>query len=424
VCFHGIMLMQSVGLFAGLLLAIVPLQDTTIRIHDLAGLLTAEQRQELERLAREVERETTAQIAVVTVDSLDGRTVESYAHEMFNAWGIGQRDLNNGVLFLIAPNERRMRIEVGYGLEPLLTDSLCGEIRDTQIIPHFRNQNYPAGIIGGTKALLAVLRANPAAARGDPNSAPLLARTARRKSLFASGGIGVLAAALALLGVIVAARRVYPTVAFVLVTAVGSAALAAAAYLTLRIPWPRQPTAWFGGAALATIGAWCWNVFKYRRFGPHGCSKCGTHLQLLSEQEEDPKLTEVQRLEETIGSLDYDVWYCPACLHNDTERYVKPFSGFRECAACRARAYKEDPQRVIRAATTKKTGTARIEGRCVACKRKTARTVILPLLSANTSSGGYSSFGGGGGGGGGLGGGGGGGFGGGSSGGGGASGGW
>jgi uncharacterized protein len=130
----------------------------------------------------------------------------------------------------------------------------------------------------------------------------------------------------------------------------------------------------------------------------------------------------VQRLEEKIGSVDYDVWFCPACLHNDTEPYIKYFSGFSECPECHARTFKHGPQETIRAATTVSAGSARIESRCVACNHKTVENIVLPVIATSTSSGSSgSSWGGGGGG---WSGGGGGGFGGGSSGGGGASRGW
>ena len=89
--------------------AVVPLRDPTARVQDDAGLLTAEQRASLETLAQDVERQTTAQIAVVTVNSLDGQTVDEYAAQLFNKWGIGDRKNNNGVLFLIAPARRRNR---------------------------------------------------------------------------------------------------------------------------------------------------------------------------------------------------------------------------------------------------------------------------------------------------------------------------
>ena len=419
--------MLRLALITAGMLAIVQPPDTTRRVHDFANLLSPAQRETLEGLARDVERKTTAQLAVVTVESLDGQTVDSYAHELFKSWGIGDRKRNNGVLLLVAPRERRMRIEVGYGVEPLLTDSLCGKIRDTQIIPRFKQQDYAGGIIAGAEELARILRADPAAARGDPNSAPMLARTARRRALFATSGMGLVAAILVAAGFVVATRRLYSTTAFMLMTAVGAVLLMIAAYYLWLTPKGQQPIAWFGGATTASLAAWGFNFARYRRFGPHGCSKCGARLELLSEQDDDPKLSAVQQLEEKIGSVDYDVWICSACLNKDTENYIKRFSGFKECPKCNGRTFKEDPQKTVRAATRRRSGLANIEGRCVACNHKSVRRVILPIIAASSASwsgSGSSSGSSVGGGGGGWGGGGGGSFGGGSSGGGGASGGW
>jgi uncharacterized protein len=407
---------------AALLLAVVMPQNPNARVHDFAGLLSADQRTALEQIAQDVEKQTTAQLAIVTVQSLDGKTVEHYANELFNAWGIGRKDLNNGVLLLVAPQQRRMRIEVGRGVELLLTDALCGQIRDTFIIPRFKQGDFAGGIVAGTAELVRVLKSDPEAARGSPNSGPALARAAQRNALAASGVVVVAAVTLIVLGFMFAVRRLYSTTAFISMTAGGLIVLAIAAWLTFRAPKVQLPLALFGGAAAASLGAWGFNLAKYRRFGPHGCSKCGTHLELLSEQEDDPKLSSVQRLEEQIGSVDYDVWICRACLNGDTERYVKRFSGFQDCAACKARTFKSDPQEVLVPATRTSTGRARIEGRCISCNHKTVQNIVLPKLPQPSSSSGRSSggrsFGGGGGGSGG------GGFGGGSSRGGGASGGW
>ena len=408
--------MQLAILVAAVLLTVVSPRDPTASVHDFANLLSAAERASLEELAQSVERQTTAELAVVTVPSLRGQTVESYAHELFNQWGIGQKDLNNGVLLLVAPTERRMRIEVGYGLEPLLTDSLCGEIRDSAIIPRFKANDYAGGIVAGAQRLAAVLRADPAAARGDPNSGPILARTKRHNALWANGAAGIAALGLLALGILTAVRRLYSTTVFFTVTAVSAMLVGLAAYFTFHAPARQQPIAWFGGAAFASLAGWCLNLVRYRRFGPHGCSKCGTQLELLSEQEDDPKLTAVQRLEEKIGSVDYDVWICPACLNQDTERYIKNFSGFKDCPECKARTFKEDAPVEVMAATTFSEGSARIDGRCVSCNHKAVRYITRSKISESSNS--SSSFGGGGGGGGG------GGFGGGSSGGGGASGGW
>ncbi len=304
-----------------------------------------------------------------------------------------------------------------------MTDSLCGEIRDTEIIPHFKQRAYPAGIIAGTERLAAILKAHPDAVRGVPGSAPLLVRTPRRDALGADVGVGVAAVITLLLGLVVAARRLYSTIAFALVTVVGLAAVVVAAYLTWRAPAAPEHLALFGATGVGWLATWFYNLQKYRRFGPHGCSKCGTQLELLSEQADDAKLSSVRRLEERLGSVDYDVWICPACLNNETDSYIKPFSGFTVCPKCQARTFKEGPQTVIRAASTIAAGKARIDGRCVSCKYKSVRYVVLPIIVVqptsnvfNSSSSSFgSSFGGGGGGSS---------FGGGSSGGGGASGGW
>jgi uncharacterized protein len=417
------------GIITVLLLAVVQPQSLDHRVHDFANLLSAEDRQSLEKLSHDVDQKTTAEIDIVTVNSLDGMPVEDYAHEVFEKWGIGKRKANNGVLLLVAPNERRMWISTGYGVEALLTDSLAGEIRDKHIIPHFKQQDFAGGIKEGANAIAAVLTSDPAAARGDPNSGPVLARTARSRAIFANWVVASAAIVLFIISSIVIWKRLYSTLSFTLISTIAIALIGIAAYFVWRSPHHEQLVGWFGGATAATVAAWGYNLSKYRRFGPRGCSKCGTRLVLLSELDEDPKLSAVQQLEEKIGSVDYDVWVCPACLNNDTERYINAFSSFRECPKCHARTYKEDSQKVLVPATTISSGEAEIEGRCVSCNYKSIRKVTLPMIIMTTSSGSGSSgggsfggFGGGGGGGGFSGGGGG--FGGGSSGGGGAGGGW
>ena len=414
--------MPTLALLAVALVSVIlPPQDDTKRVHDRANLLAPADRAALEQIARNVEDKTTAQMAIVTVPSLEGLSVDDYAHQLFNAWGIGQKKVNNGVLLLIAPKERRMRIEVGYGLEPLLTDELCGQIRDSEIIPRFKANDYSGGVVAGGRRIATAILADPAAARGDPNSGPQLARAAKRHALAATATLGAVAGAIGLMAILASWFRLYSTVGFFLISIVGAGVLAVAIFLNLQTKREGGPLVALGGAGLATVAAWGVNLNRYRRFGPHGCSKCGTQLELLSQQDEQPKLSSVQRLEEEIGSVEYDVWFCPACLNADTEAYIQPFSGFKECPKCNGRTFKEKSPEVVRAATTTRTGQARVEGRCVACNHKTSYLIALPIISTGSSS---SSYGGGGGFSGGGGGSGGGGFGGGSSGGGGASAGW
>jgi uncharacterized protein len=119
------------------------------RINDLASVFDAGTESELDRRLDRLEQQTSHEVAVVTVPSLGGTTVEDYAERLFKEWGIGQAKQDNGVLVLVAPNEREMRIEVGYGLEGILPDGLAGEIIRDNFIPRFRNDDYNGGIRDG-----------------------------------------------------------------------------------------------------------------------------------------------------------------------------------------------------------------------------------------------------------------------------------
>ena len=126
-------------------------------VSDFAGILSEDTKAQISGLIDEVKRSTGAEIAVVTVSSLEGMTVEEYAVRLFEKWGIGTKEEDNGVLFLIAPNERKTRIEVGYGLEPVITDGRAGEIIRETILPFFRAGDYDQGILQGTRQIAALI---------------------------------------------------------------------------------------------------------------------------------------------------------------------------------------------------------------------------------------------------------------------------
>jgi uncharacterized protein len=129
----------------------------TGRIVDLADVLGAEAEATLtEQLAAHEER-TSNQVVVATVPSLQGYDIERFANDLFRAWGLGQKDRNNGVLLLVAPNEREVRIEVGYGLEGTLTDALSADIIQNRILPRLCDGDLAGGITSGTEAILEVL---------------------------------------------------------------------------------------------------------------------------------------------------------------------------------------------------------------------------------------------------------------------------
>ncbi len=135
------------------------------RVVDQARLLSPAREAELTETLAALERDTDDQLVVVTVNSLEGLEIEDYGYQLGRAWGIGQTDDDNGVLLIVAPEERKVRIEVGYGLEPVLTDALSALIIQNEILPSFRTGGYEAGITRGVAAIDSQLRLDPTEAR-------------------------------------------------------------------------------------------------------------------------------------------------------------------------------------------------------------------------------------------------------------------
>ncbi len=129
-------------------------------VNDYAGILTVEQKSALEAKINAFEKSTTNEIAVVAVTSLDGNTIENLAQEIFTKWGIGKAEKNNGVLFLIAFEDKEARIHTGYGVEGDLTDLGTSYIQQDIMVPAFRAGDYYAGINGAVDKIIEALGGN------------------------------------------------------------------------------------------------------------------------------------------------------------------------------------------------------------------------------------------------------------------------
>jgi uncharacterized protein len=142
-------------------------------VSDFAGIISDTVKSQVDALSAEVKKSTGAEIAGATVSSLDDMSVEEYAVSLFKKWGIGEKGKDNGVLFLIAPNERKAKIEVGYGLEPVITDGRAGEIIRVIVIPFFKAGDYDQGILQGSMQIAALVTGKefvPSVPRPRPES--------------------------------------------------------------------------------------------------------------------------------------------------------------------------------------------------------------------------------------------------------------
>jgi len=150
--------------------AIPPLRG---RVNDTAAMFSPAARSEVETLLAAHEKETTNQVVVVTVPSLEGEDLEGYSIRLAEAWKIGRKGKDNGVILLFSKNDRKVRIEVGYGLEGRLTDLACGRIIRHTIVPHFKAGRFDEGLRSGVTAVLKTVKgeftaAPPPAPAGDP----------------------------------------------------------------------------------------------------------------------------------------------------------------------------------------------------------------------------------------------------------------
>jgi len=153
------LLVLCVGAVSAFALDFPPL---TGRVVDNAGILNPDIRSDLADKSKYLEEKSGIQLVVATVPSLQGSDIETFANELFRTWKLGQAQKNNGVLLLVAPNERKVRIEVGYGLEGTLTDAVASVIISSAIVPRFKTGDFSGGVERGVGGILDVLSGDTA----------------------------------------------------------------------------------------------------------------------------------------------------------------------------------------------------------------------------------------------------------------------
>ena len=167
----------------------------TGRVVDDAGILSPQVEGELTQELATLEAQTGRQLVVATLPDLQGYEIEDYGYQLLRAWGVGDKERDDGVILIVAPAERKVRIEVGYGLEPVLTDALSSLIINRTIIPAFKQGDMEQGVVDGTQAIVQQLslpddQAKAAAAAHAQRPAAAAARSDRRRSSSSSSCSG------------------------------------------------------------------------------------------------------------------------------------------------------------------------------------------------------------------------------------------
>ena len=143
----GLLLILLILPIACMTVSATPSPTAAFYVNDMAGVLSAEQEKSMVSVAEQLAKQTGAQVAVLTVTTLDGKDINEYALEVARAWGIGDKEKNNGVLILLSTGDREVRVEVGYGLEGCLPDGKTGRLIDTYAIPYYARNDFATGTV-------------------------------------------------------------------------------------------------------------------------------------------------------------------------------------------------------------------------------------------------------------------------------------
>jgi uncharacterized protein len=264
--------------------------------------------------------------------------IEPFATELFNTWGIGNAERNDGVLILVSRWDRAMRIEIGAGYGPEW-DAMMQRVIDTSFLPAFREDRYEDGIRDGVEETIRAVSGSYPGEYGAPTWMQGWSWIGRRL-----GDLGL----------------------------------------------------WALGLLAVPIGAAAMAFRRYLRSRPRPCERCGTIMRRAGEEADDAHLDGGQRLEEYLQSVDYDVWHCPnaACGHMVIRRYPSWISGHSACPSCGYRTLKTTST-VLKEATKSSTGTKRLDYTCEHCGHTDSETRTIPKVSESSGGSSRSSFGGG-----------------------------
>jgi uncharacterized protein len=328
-------------------------QANDLYVNDYANVITPDDEVQLRTLLADLKTQTGVEATVLTIRAMadygqDVSAVETFAPRVFNAWGIGDKSKNNGVLILVAVNDRQMRIQLGSSYT-LADNARMQRIIDDEMVPAFRQERYSEGIRRGAVATARVVGGETF------QMSPLVTVTT------VAPGVASLNSDQAILPT---PQRAAPA--------------------SDRGGWNGGLLAVGGGgvAALAAAGV-AWR--RYQRHRPRRCPQCKVVMQRLDEQADDALLDAGQLREELLGAVDYDVWHCATCGRQEIERYPSFFTLYKQCPTCGYQTMRTTTQ-TLEAPTEYAEGRNQLEQRCQHCSFTHTQIVMVPRLQRQTES--------------------------------------
>ncbi len=294
--------------------------------------------------------DTSVELAVVAVDRVDASmTPEEFATKLFEKWGIGKKDKDNGILVLLSRDDQAAIIRTGYGVEGALPDIIAGRIIRNVMFPLYREGRYDEGTAAGVSSIAEIIR-NPELAEELKSK---YANDSRREFENDLSGSEFFSMYLSFAGAVALVLLV------MVVYAIASTRRLDDVQRYRALDQYRTPTL-FG--LFLTLGmalpAFLLLVFKMKRVRRHrrDCPHCGTRMELIDEEHDNDYLTPAQDTEERINSIDYDVWHCPKCHQTEILPYINRQNNYSICERCGARAMSLVDRRTLRQPTVSHEG--------------------------------------------------------------------
>jgi uncharacterized protein len=406
---------------------------------------------QINNLLTDLEQKTTAQIAVVVLDSIGDADIFDFTQELFNLWGIGGAN-SNGLMILLAKDKRTVRFHTGYQLEGPLPDVVCKQIQVNNMVPAFKAGDYDAGMLAGVGEVYKILT-DPAYAAEIANAGDdeisdytvfaifvlaffgaifliTLAAKARRFSnskrpaptefaqmrlkrsvwLMEFGGVPLLILGAFWLGpsenaVLYCATAIYLYLMATLFHRLWRERKMIKGFIEERkyfqiTEYIRESQGyWFFIALIFPVPFILYFPFhftrkRYYRNHSRTCKLCNENMIKLSEAEDDLHLTKGQQVEESIQSVDYDVWKCTGCAATEGWAFPEKYSKYRICPACKSVAFHRHSDTTLLSPTYSSTGKGQEVNLCKACGKKESKTYVMAKLvqvSSSDSSSGFSS---------------------------------
>lgn len=353
-----------------------PKRTGTGYVSDPGNVLKSGEIATLNALMADMEDSTTAQVAVVVLPSIGEESPKEFATALFNHWGIGQRDKDNGLLILVVMDQRRTEFETGYGLEGVLPDILCYRVGMQELVPYFQQGKFGEGLIAAVRRFKSILE--------NPESLGEIQSEEASGSKEDSNGLWFLLGIYLFLNVI---AHVW-ALTYILYVLAAKEDLSDK-YLRLRKTRNYLLLILFP-IPFVLVFIWVTRLLRKLRYQPRYSQKTGELMRLVPESEEDEYLVKGQVTEEEIGVADYDVWATDSGDDILILRYAKPFSSYSKCPSCGFKTYRLAETETLRHATYSHTGLRRETHRCKNCHYHTSKEYTTPKLTQSSSSGGSS----------------------------------